>query len=152
MIEAGAAVAVAVEAPPLEAEAEATPQQLRHVVLAALESAGQQVLAHNLEQGQWAVRGAEVSVTVGMSQVLIDVALGAEPKRLVNEALGKASGRPMKFKLVSGGTQFIPQAAAPRPANGASARSRAMADPIVQRMQEKFAAEIRTVIDLKDRS
>jgi hypothetical protein len=31
------------------------------------------------------------------------------------------------------------------------ARSRAMADPLVQRMQEKFGAEIRTVIDQKDR-
>ena len=135
-----------------EAEAEITPEQLRGVVLAALEDAGQQMLAHNLEQGQWSVRGAEVSVTVGMSQVLIDVALGAEPKRLVNEALGKAAGRPMKFKLVSGGGQFVPQQAAPRPANGTNARSRAMADPMVQRMQEKFSAEIRTVIDLKDRS
>jgi hypothetical protein len=39
----------------------------------------------------------------------------------------------------------------PRRANGAGARGRAMADPIVQRMQEKFGAEIRTVIDQKER-
>ena len=38
------------------------------------------------------------------------------------------------------------------PANGAGARSRALADPVVQRMQENFGAEIRTVIDQKDRS
>ena len=36
-------------------------------------------------------------------------------------------------------------------ANGSGARSRAANDPIVQRMQEKFGAEIRTVIDQKDR-
>jgi hypothetical protein len=35
-------------------------------------------------------------------------------------------------------------------ANG-SARSRAEQDPIVQRMQEKFGAEIRTVIDYREK-
>jgi hypothetical protein len=32
-----------------------------------------------------------------------------------------------------------------------SARSRAEQDPIVQRMQEKFGAEIRTVIDYREK-
>ena len=60
----------------------------------------------------------------------------------------------MKFKMVSGGAQFAPKAAAPAllvPRNGAGARSRAMSDPVVQRMQEKFGAEIRSVIDHKER-
>jgi hypothetical protein len=34
-----------------------------------------------------------------------------------------------------------------RPRDGTSARSRAADDPVVRRMQEKFGAEIRTVID-----
>jgi hypothetical protein len=60
----------------------------------------------------------------------------------------------MKFKMVSGGAQFTPKAVPPsvRPANGVGARSRAMSDPVVQRMQEKFGAEIRSVIDHKERS
>ena len=120
-------------------------------MLAALEDAGQQMLAHNLEEAEWSVRGIEVCVTVAMSQVLIDVALGPEPKRVIQAALNKATGRPLKFKMVSGGAQVASKPAAPRPTNGAGARSRAAADPIVQRMQEKFGAEIRTVIDHKDR-
>jgi DNA polymerase-3 subunit gamma/tau len=123
----------------------------REAVLAALEDAGQQMLAHNLEEAEWSVRGVDVSVTVAMSQVLIDVALGAEPKRVIQAALSKATGRPLKFKMVSGGRQIASKPAAARPINGAGARSRAAADPIVQRMQEKFGAEIRTVIDHKDR-
>ena len=125
-------------------------ETLRQAVLAALEDAGQQMLAHNLEEGEWQLRGVEVSVTVGMSQVLIDVALGAEPKRVIQTALGKAAGRPLKFKMVSGAPAVSPKASSPRPVNGGSARSRATADPIVQRMQEKFGAEIRTVIDHKN--
>ncbi len=87
-----------------------------------------------------------------MSQVLIDVALGPEPKRVIQAALNKAAGRPLRFKMVSGNVPVASKpASAPRPTNGAGARSRAAADPIVQRMQEKFGAEIRTVIDHKDR-
>jgi len=109
------------------------------------------VLAHNLEEGEWLLRGAEVTVKVGMSQVLIDVALGAEPKRIIQAALSQAAERPLKFKMVSGTPVANRTEATPRPANGVGARSRAMNDPIVQRMQEKFGAEIRTVIDQKDR-
>ena len=93
----------------------------------------------------------EVSVKLAMSQVLIDVALGPEPKRIIQGALSKLGSRPLKFKMVSGGTAIPAKASVPRPTNGAGARSRAMADPLVQRMQEKFGAEIRTVIDQKDR-
>ena len=91
-----------------------------------------------------------MSVKVGISQVLIDVAMGPEPKRVIQSALNKAAGKPLKFKMVSG-MPVAAKPAAPRPANGAGARSRAQADPLVQRMQEKFGAEIRTVIDQKER-
>ncbi len=152
-IETGVATAVALE-PETGAQArtdEFTVELAREAVLAALEDAGQQMLAHNLEEAEWSVRGVDVSVTVAMSQVLIDVALGAEPKRVIQAALSKATGRPLKFKMVSGSRQIASKPAAARPTNGAGARSRAAADPIVQRMQEKFGAEIRTVIDHKDR-
>jgi DNA polymerase-3 subunit gamma/tau len=146
------AVAVAEEQPE-PAATDPSMEQLRNAVLGALEDAGQQVLAHNLELGEWSVKGNEVSVKVVMSQVMVDFALGDGPKRIIHDALAKASGRAMKFKMVSGGAQFTPKPSAPlvRPANGAGARSRAMSDPVVQRMQEKFGAEIRSVIDHKER-
>ncbi|MGD0930459.1 MAG: DNA polymerase III subunit gamma/tau [Candidatus Korobacteraceae bacterium] len=151
--EGSVATAVAMDPEPVAQTSGAiSADELRNAVLTALEDAGQHVLAHNLEEGEWSVRGGEVAVKVGMSQVLIDVALGPEPRRIMQAALSKAANRPLKFKMVSG----TPAVAArteqlPRPVNGAGARSRAMADPIVQRMQEKFGAEIRTVIDQKER-
>jgi DNA polymerase-3 subunit gamma/tau len=145
------AVALAPEAAAEQTSGEVSPELTRIAVLAALEDAGQQVLAHNLEEGEWSLSGIEVSVRVAMSQVLIDVALGAEPKRIIQNALSKIGDRPLKFKMVSGGRATPAKSATPRPANGVGARSRAMADPLVQRMQEKFGAEIRTVIDQKDR-
>ncbi len=153
----GAATAVAVQVQaedPIEAgNEEINLDALRAAILSALEDAGQNILAHNLEGGEWSLRGPEVAVKVAMSQVLIDVALGAEPKRIIRAALGKISGSPLKFKMVGSGgaTAAAKTEAAPRPANGAGARARALADPVVQRMQQKFGAEVRTVIDQKDR-
>jgi len=152
--EIGTATALALETPPvLQASSdEISPELVRNAVLAALEDAGHEMLAHNLEEGEWSLSGAEVSVKVAISQVLIDVALGPEPKRIIQNALGTAAGRPLRFKMVSGAAPVAAKSSAPRPANGAGARSRALADPVVQRMQEKFGAEIRTVIDQKERS
>jgi DNA polymerase-3 subunit gamma/tau len=144
------AVATEPETPEETSPSEITIDVLRNAVLSALEEVGQHVLAHNLEEGEWALRGVEIAVTVGMSQVLIDVALGPEPKRIITAALSKAAGRPLKFKMVSGKPAAAKSDAPPRPANGVGARGRALADPIVQRMQEKFGAEIRTVIDQKN--
>ena len=154
--EVAAVVAAAValeEEHPEPALTDPSIEQVRNAVLGALEDRGQQVLAHNLESGEWCANGNEVSVKVAMSEVMVDFALGDGPKRIIHDALAKATGRSMRFKMVSGGAQFAPKAAQPstRPANGRGARSRAMADPVVQRMQEKFGAEIRSVIDHKER-
>jgi DNA polymerase-3 subunit gamma/tau len=148
------AVAVQVETAVEPSQEEITPDAARNAILGALEDAGQNMLAHNLEEAEWSVRGFEVSAKVAMSQVLIDIALGPEPKRIIQTAIGKLSSKPLKFKMVSGGTATAPKAngnAAPRAGNSTGARSRAASDPVVQRMQEKFGAEIRTVIDQKDR-
>jgi len=161
-LDTSSATAIAVEVEPAAEPEAALPvgemsvDTLRAAVLAALEDAGQGMLAHNLEAGEWLLCGSDLVVKVAMSQVLIDVALGAEPKRVISTALGKVSGKPLKFRIAGGAVAAAPAkaAAAPRPTNGtngASARTRALADPIVQRMQEKFGAEVRTVIDHKDR-
>ena len=145
--------AVAVQTPdPSASQGELSLDRARAAVLAALSDAGQEMLAHNLEEGEWSLNGTELSVTVGISQVLIDVALGPEPKRVIQSALSKVASCALKFKMVSGAAPATAKPAPPRPANGAGARSRALADPVVQRMQEKFGAEIRTVIDRKERS
>ncbi len=151
--EGSVATAVAMDPEPVAQTSGAiSADELRNAVLTALEDAGQHVLAHNLEEGEWSVRGGEVAVKVGMSQVLIDVALGPEPKRIMQAALNKVANRPLKFKMVSGTPAVAAKTEqASRPANGTGARGRALSDPIVQRMQEKFGAEIRTVIDQKER-
>src|ERR1051326_5484383 len=120
--------------------------QLRTAVLNSL--GGQQMLVSMLETGEWSVEGNELVIKVASSATVIDMSLGADAKRLMIASASGAMGRPMKLKVVPGGT---PQAVASRPQSNGGGRSRAEQDPIVRRMKEKFGAEIRTIIDYKER-
>jgi DNA polymerase III subunit gamma/tau len=149
------ATAVAVEEPQTTDDSETTddPERIMGHVLAELEKAGHKMLASTLESGSVTLKGNEVVVSIAQSAAVIDLMMSAEPKRLANAAASAAMGRPAKVNVVSG----VPAAsngatAVVRPRNGASARSRAAEDPIVQRMREKFGAEIRTVIDHREKN
>jgi DNA polymerase III subunit gamma/tau len=122
---------------------------LRTAVLDALESDHQEMLAHLLETPEWTLANGEITIKVAKSQTMIDMSFGPDAKKFVTAAAAKAAGRPLKVKVVPGGT-VAPAATqthrgTSRPSG--SARSRAAEDPIVRYMQEKFGGEIRTVID-----
>jgi DNA polymerase III subunit gamma/tau len=143
------ATAVAVEEPQTSED----PGTILGHVLAELEKAGHKMLASTLESGSVTLKGNELLVSLAQTAAVIDLMMGAEPRRLANAAASAAMGRPAKVNVVSGVPAAINGAAtAVRPRNGASARSRAAEDPIVQRMREKFGAEIRTVIDHREKN
>ncbi|HET8890167.1 MAG TPA: DNA polymerase III subunit gamma/tau [Candidatus Angelobacter sp.] len=144
-----AATAVAVE----ERQPTDDPGTLLGHVLAELEKAGHKMLASTLESGSVTLQGNELIVSIAQSAAVIDLMMSAEPRRLANAAASAALGRPAKVNVVSGVPAATNGAASVvRPRNGASARSRAAEDPIVQRMREKFGAEIRTVIDHREKN
>jgi len=124
-------------------------EDFRHAVLSALEQNDQSVLANLMESGEWSLEGSELLVKVAMSEVMIGMSFGPEPKRITSAAASEAAGRSLKVKLISGGnpgTQPQHRGTLRGGSNG-SARGRALDDPLVQYMQKKFGAEIRTVID-----
>jgi hypothetical protein len=80
---------------------------------------------------------------------VIDMSLGADAKKLAIASASGVLGRPVKLKVVPGGAEQV-VAAKPVSPNGGG-RSRAEQDPIVRRMKEKFGAEIRTIIDYREK-
>lgn len=151
------ATAVAEREPEAESQAEtasADPAVIMGRVLSELENGGHKMLASTLETGTVDLRGGELVISVPQSAAVIDMMMGAEPKRIANAAASSAAGRVMKVNVIAGGAkaQNGNGAQAVRPVrNGAGARSRAAEDPVVRRMQEKFGAEIRTVIDHREK-
>jgi DNA polymerase-3 subunit gamma/tau len=122
-------------------------QSLRDAVLNALSN--QMMLVSLLETAEWSLNGNSLVAKVTASSTMIEMSFTADARRIAGAAASGMAGRPIKMLVEPGGA---PQSTAPRrPASNGSARSRAEQDPIVQRMQEKFKAEIRTVIDYREK-
>ena len=123
-------------------------EALRDAVLGALTS--QPMLVSMLEAGQWKLEGNCLLVSVAASDVIIEMSFGADARRLSSVAASGRAGRPIKVQVQPGGIA-PPNPAPRRPSSNGSARSRAEQEPVVQRMQELFGAEIRTVIDYREK-
>jgi DNA polymerase-3 subunit gamma/tau len=143
-LSAASAVAVATE------PQEVSRVELQAQVIEALERANSRTPIVEV-----AAEGAELVIRVGMAQTLVDagLALSEDARQGAVAAAGRALGRPVKLRIVgvAGNGGKAAAAGAPRPANGPGARSRAADDPVVRRVQEKFSAQIRTVIDHREK-
>jgi len=129
-------------------------ETLQAAVLQALTDGNQRILVSMLSSGEWSVQGNELVIKVAESQTVVDMSLGPDAKRLAIASASGILGRAVKLKVVPGATvtpQEKKNGGAPRPSGGPGGRGRAEQDPIVRRMQEKFNAEIRTVIDYRDK-
>jgi DNA polymerase III subunit gamma/tau len=137
---------------------EAMPASLddvRSAVLNALVSAGLSMLSQMLEAGEWQIDGNNLIIRVASSATLIDMSVSNEAKRMIIASASGALGRAVRLQIVPGANvQPAPaQPTGPKPASNSSGngsgRARAEQEPVVQRMKEKFGAEIRTIIDYK---
>jgi len=126
--------------------------RLQSSVLQALADASQNFLLAMLTAGEWSVEANELIIKVAESQTIVDMSLSAEAKRLAIASASGVLGRAVKLKIVPGAT-VAPQEnrANGTRASGQTGRGRAEQDPVVRRMQEKFGAEIRTVIDYREK-
>jgi len=155
---ASAAAAPAKEAPTeIRASAEAAPAddlaRLQGAVLQTLNDSGQRILVSMLSEGEWSIQGNELIIKVAESQTIVDMSVSNDARRMAMAAASGVLGRAVKLKIVPGAT-VNPQEkknGAPKLAPGPGGRGRAEQDPVVKRMQEKFGAEIRTVIDYREK-
>ena len=125
------------------------PDGLRDAVLNALSGAGQRILVNLLETAEWQVEGNEVVIKVASSATVIEMSLGAgretaddcDCQRSAGTAGESCGWCPAEWRR-------------PRPGryrDNGGGRGRAEQDPVVRRMKEKFGAEIRTIIDYKEK-
>jgi DNA polymerase-3 subunit gamma/tau len=132
-------------------------ERLQSAVLQALVDGNQRILVSMLEAGEWSVEGNELVIRVPESQAVVDMSVGADARRLAIASASGVLGRAVKLRIVSGASAAATEkrnGATPRPSgpsSAASGRSRAEQDLVVRRMQEKFGAQIRTVIDYKEK-
>ena len=121
-------------------------------VIEGLENSGNHNLAATLENASVTLQGNELVVGVTQPASVIPYIMSLEQKGIATAAASAAAGRPIKLTLVGGASSGEGSPPPRLPRNGGSARGRAAEDPVVRRMQEKFGAEIRTVIDHRDKN
>jgi len=132
-------------------------EKLQGAVLQALTEGNHRILVSMLEAGEWSVDGNEVTIKVSESQTVIDMSLGADARRLAVASASGLLGRAVKLRIVPGAAEAMEAKTngnAARPSGtkeSITGRGRAEQDAVVRRLQEKFGAQIRTVIDYKEK-
>jgi DNA polymerase III subunit gamma/tau len=128
--------------------------QVREAIVAALAGAGHTSAAQLLGSGAWTLDSAAVRVAVpGMGKKMLSLTVNAAAEKLIRLELQRL-GAPTRF-VVSAGSDAasapLAQSAAPSIAHVGSVQQAALAHPLVQRAREIFKAEVRSVVDLRQK-
>jgi DNA polymerase-3 subunit gamma/tau len=147
-----AAVAIATEAatPSLGAP---SMEALRHAIGAALVNAEHSSAAQLLGSGAWTLDGASLRIEVPcVGKKMLALTVNAVAEKIIRQELQRL-GAPTRFLVVPGeGSVGTAQAQAPMAAPLAgSIQEAALGNPLVQRAQEIFKAEVRSVVDLRQK-
>ena len=125
-------------------------EAIRHAVGCALVEGGHVSAAQLLGAGAWTLDGGSLRIEVaGMGKKMLALTINAAAEKIIRQELQRL-GAPSRFLVVPG--EGAAQAAAPIAAPLAgSIQEAALANPLVQRAREIFKAEVRSVVDLRQK-
>ncbi len=121
---------------------------IRNAVGEALVKEGHASAAQLLSGARWMLDGANVRIEVpGVGKKMLSLTVNAATEKIIRQEMQRL-GAPPRFMVVPG--EGVAQAPAAAPAAG-SVQEAALAHPLVQRAQEIFKAEVRSVVDLRQK-
>jgi len=128
-------------------------ERIRDAVVAALASTGHETAANLIHQGNWRQEGNAIQVELPVRKTMLALTVNGEAEAIVRKTM-KTMGATQKVAFVPGengpnGSKG-PGREGPAPLAG-SAQSAAMENPLVKKAQELFRADIRSVLDLRDK-
>jgi DNA polymerase-3 subunit gamma/tau len=124
-------------------------EEMRNAVVAALANAGHASCSQLLGAGTWTLDGASLRIEApGIGKKTIPLYVNAAAEKIMRQELQRLGG-PGRFMVVPGaGTaKTTPSAATP----GGSVQKAALEHPMVERARELFKAEVRSVVDLRQK-
>jgi len=126
-----------------------TIDSLRHGVGSALVNAGHGSAAQLLGSGSWVLDSASLRIEVpGVGKKMLTLTVNAAAEKIIRLELQRL-GAPARFMVVPG--EGSVQAAPTAPPLAGSAQEAALAHPMVQRAKEIFNADVRSVVDLRQK-
>ena len=139
-----------------EAVAEAMPQAgtelnaIREAVCTALNDQGHNTAAVLLDAGKWTLEGDTIRVEVGIKKMMLSLTMNIEAEKIAKNAL-RAAGASQKLVVVPGEGAAGGSNAKPRTAASGSVQAAALENPMVKQAMDLFNAEVRSVLDLRDK-
>jgi len=153
-----AAVATLIEDAPAQ-ESEIAPQpaapptieSLRHAVGSALVDSGHVSAAQLLGSGAWTLEATSLRIEVpAMGKKMLSLTINAAAEKIIRQELQRL-GATARFLVVPGNgaasSAHLPEAPPPT----GSVHQAALSNPLVQRAKEIFNAEVRSVVDLRQK-
>jgi DNA polymerase III subunit gamma/tau len=143
---------VPVQPEPERSPAGAAPDldQLRDLVATALDNQGHNTAASLLGDGRWKLdEDGAIQVEVRAKKTMLGLTMNAQAWKIVRDALLSA-GAKQKMTVVPSDTGE-PASASPRVFSRDSIEAVALGNPLVRHTQELFHAEVRSVVDLRDK-
>jgi len=124
---------------------------IREGIAAALAREGHETAANLIHQGVWTLQGKTIQVEVAVRKAMLALTLNAEAEAIARKVM-RGMGAAEKIAFVPGENGSSRSGSAPTagPIAG-SAQSAALENPLVRKAQELFRAEIRSVLDLRDK-
>jgi len=125
-------------------------ESVRHAIGSALVEGGHNSAAQLLGAGAWLLDGASLRIEVpGMGKKMLGLTINAAAEKIIRQELQRL-GAPTRFLIVpgEGGGQTAVQAGPPL---AGSVQEAALAHPMVQKAREIFKAEVRSVVDLRQK-
>jgi DNA polymerase-3 subunit gamma/tau len=127
---------------------------IREAVTSALENEGHHTAAALLSAGNWTESASAIQVEVAIKKTMLGLTMNAEAEKITRNAL-RAGGFSQRFNVISSETGVKdgpPKPTAERKPVSGGAQGRALSHPLVQQAQELFGAEVRSVMDLSEKS
>jgi DNA polymerase-3 subunit gamma/tau len=126
-------------------------ESLRHAIGSGLVEAGHVSAAQLLGAGTWTLEGSSLRIEVpGMGKKMLALTINAAAEKIVRNELQR-QGAPTRFLVVPGegaASNGAPVEAAPL---AGSIQETALGNPLVQKAREIFNAEVRSVVDLRQK-
>ncbi|MGO8760197.1 MAG: DNA polymerase III subunit gamma/tau [Terracidiphilus sp.] len=127
-----------------------TAEHLREAIVSALATSGHSSAAQLLGSGSWSIEGGGLHIAVPtLSKKMLSLTVNAAAEKVIRHELQRLGAAP-KFTVIAGvgagGTMTSPPVI---PAG--SVQAAALDHPIVRRAQELFKAEVRSVVDLRQK-
>ncbi|MGC1360110.1 MAG: DNA polymerase III subunit gamma/tau [Silvibacterium sp.] len=125
---------------------------IRDTITAALDAGGHNTAAVLLASSRWREKGANsIEVEVPARKTMLSLTINAEAEKICRDAL-RSTGIQRKLTFIPGeGATQTAQNPGPQLAASGSIQAAALDHPLVKQAQQLFQAEVRSVLDLREK-